>query len=432
MIKRILNFSDLKLFLALFVFSLLVYLVSIVKVGSIIWGDSLYYYSTTRSIVLDHDIDYQNEAYREDFGFPNLPEISDITGRIYHIYSPGTSILWMPAFLVGNLISRVASLAGLLDLADGYSYITQFFVAVSSLFFSVTGFYFVYRLVELFFRRKVALLTTLFLFLATPMFYYTAMDPLNSHSASFMLSAALLFFVVKFSYSKNFEKLVVISWQKMLVLGSIAGMLLIVRNQDAVLLLPVAIYLFFAKNSSQMNRLNNMILFLGMIFLFFSTQLFSTLTLFGKFGSPYLMRGEQLFNWAQPDFFRVLFSFENGLLFFAPGLVLAIYGLVKVIIGSIPNSLQINNTQFFKVISAIALSTFLIQLYIIAAWTAEIVGGPYGSRMFIGTLPGLALGAAYFIERNKDRSRFVLISTAVLLVLFANNLFQTFLMLARF
>lgn len=432
MIKKILSFSDFKLFSLLFIFCLLIYLASIAKVSSIIWGDSLYYYSTTRSIVLDRDIDFQNEAFRQDFGFPNLPEVSDVTGRIYHIYSPGTSIMWMPAFVVGYLISWVSSLVGLLGSADGYSYITQFFVAVSALFFSVLGLYFVYRLVHLFFRRKVALLTTLFMFLATPMFYYTAMDPLNSHSASFMLSAALLFFVAKFSHSKNLEKSVVVSWQKMLVLGSIAGMILIVRNQDAVILAPVAIYLFFTKNKSQMNRLNNMILFFGMIFLLFSTQLFSTLTLFGKFGSPYLIRGHQLFNWAQPDFFRVLFSFENGLLFFAPGLVLAIYGLVRALLSKNKKSLKISSLLLFRIMSAIALSTFLIQLYIIASWPAEIVGGPYGSRMFISTLPGLALGAAYFVEQNKNLSKFVLVSATVLLVLFSNNLFQTFLMLARF
>ncbi len=412
--------QDRNYFIILFLFSVILYSAVVFKVKTVIWGDSLYYYAYTKSIIVDHDIDFTNEAYLDVGGFPNEPEISEITGKVINKFSPGSSILWMPGFLLGYLVGGL----------DGYSLVTQYVVAVSTILFSVLGLFFVYKINLLFFEKKIAFLTTLFFYLTTQMFYYTSLDPLNSHSASFMLSSLFLYLFVTFS-KKEAGKFGggVFSWQKMIVLGVLGGAITLVRNQDVVVLLPASIYFLMMKSNGSMERLNKMVLFWGSVFLVVSIQLFITLNLYGQLGSPYMLGGEQL-SWFKPDFFRVLFSFGNGLFTFAPILIVALLGLIwsKRIL---PN-LKIKNNQFFRYLILIALFAFVLQLYVVAAWGREIIGGPYGSRMFISILPYLSLGLALILAKYEKNPKFYLVSCTGLALLFMNNLIQTAVMLIRF
>ncbi|MBU0974764.1 hypothetical protein KKD03_03635 [Patescibacteria group bacterium] len=421
--------SDKKYFIFLFFLSVILYSSVVFKVKTIVWGDSLYYYAYTKSIIIDHDIDFRNEAYRDSGGFPNKPEISEITGKIINKFSPGTSILWMPGFLLGHSVSSFLGFIGIFGEVDGYNFITQYFVAVSTILFSTLGLFFIYKTISLFFERKIAFLTILFFYLTTQMFYYTSIDPLNSHSASFMLSSLFLYLLAVFS--KNNEGKFggeVFSWQKMIMLGVLGGAITLVRNQDLVVLLPVSIYFLARKNAGLMEIFNRMILFWGSVFLLVSIQFFMTLTLYGQLGSPYIIGGEKL-SWLNPDFFRVLFSFGNGLFTFAPILIVSVVGLVIA-------QTRIAKSQYkvvlFKRLSLISIIVFFLQLYVVASWGKEIIGGPYGSRMFISVLPYLSLGLATIFKRYKNYAKFNLISHTGLVLLFVNNLIQTAVMLIRF
>ena len=237
-------------------------------------------------------------------------------------------------------------------------------------------------------------------------------------------------------------------------------MITLVRNQDVVILLPATVYFLISKSaglktSALMEKLNRVVLFWSSVFLVMSIQLFVTLDLYGKFGSPYIIGGEQL-SWFRPDFIRVLFSFGNGLFTFAPILVVAVVGLVwvqnssfkdefrkKKIVASLIKKLmklaesimvgaKINNYQVYRYLSLIALFSLLLQLYVVASWGREIIGGPYGSRMFISVLPHLVLGLAFILNKHKKRKRFDLVIMAGLGFLFMNNLVQTAIMLVRF
>lgn len=427
MLESLRQNSDKKYFILLFLFSVILYSAVIFRVKTILWGDSLYYYAYTKSIVLDHDIDFQNEAYRDSGGFPNEPEISEITGKIINKFSPGTSILWIPGFLLGHSLSKVLEFVEVIAAADGYNFLTQYIVAISAILFSIVGLFFVFKTVKLFFNTKIALLTLLILYLATQMFYYTSLDPLNSHSASFMLSAMFLYLLSIFSSTKN------LSWQKMLVLGFVGGAMTLVRNQDIVLLIPASIY-FLTKNGDKSNKeglmemFNRMILFWGSIFLVMSIQLLITTNLYGMIGSPYIIGGEEL-SWFNPDFIRVLFSFGNGLFTFAPVLIIALIGLFLARKNISKSQHQVT---LFKQLCLISIIAFIFQLYVVASWGREIIGGPYGSRMFISVLPYLSLGLAIMIKRYNNHVKFNAIYYVGLAVLFINNLAQTAVMLIRF
>lgn len=424
-------------FIILFVLSLTIYCAGVFRVKSFIWGDSLYYYAYTRSIVMDRNIDFSNEAFHPKLGFPNKPEFSSRTGLITNKFSPGASLLWIPGFILGqslsvvgnlfiNFVKNSGSMVGIIAptnfetleaffTTDGFGFLPQLFVSVSALSASVGGLWFVYKTLCIWFQKQIAVLTSLVLLLSTPLFYYTALDPVNSHSGSFLLSAILLYRFSKFLQIKHAR------WQDIILMGIISGLLMLVRNQDFVILIPILSTIIFAKKENFLDKLNWFVLFGGTVFIIFSVQLVFTVQLFGILGSPYLIRGENL-SWLNPDFIRVLFSKENGLFFFSPVLLFAVIFLVRMF--------KKNN-----LIAVVALVTFLLQLYVVASWGREIIGGPYGSRMFVSILPHLSIGLAYFIiflQQKLSPKKFISIFALTLFILFCNMMIQTGIMLYHF
>lgn len=434
--KKIWKLPDRRYFLILFISSALVYSLGVLRVQSILWGDSLYYYAYTRSITIDHNIDFSNEAYLPSVGFPNEPEISQQTFRITNKFSPGTSLFWIPGFVVGESFLFFIELFTGFNSASvpGYSIVTQFFVGMSSIAFSVSGLWFMYKTLRFFFRRLTSLLSVAIVFLTTQVFYYTAVDPVNSHSVSFLLSAIFLYLFAKCMNKK-------ISWKHVLPLGVIAGMLALVRNQDIVVVIPAAAYLIFIRKDILMNRLNWSVLFGGSVLTVLSIQLFTTLELFGVVASPYLLRGERL-NWLQPDFVRVLLSSQNGLFYFAPLLLIATGALIWIVAQTVASSKQPSevievpgSTRKFIPLIVVSLCAFLLQTYVIASWGPEIIGGPYGSRMFMSIIPYLTLGIGITIAAAKRRLntlQFSILYCISLLIFTGNAVVQTLVMLQRF
>ncbi len=427
MIKKMI-IPEYRFFVLLFIISLTLYVFGVLRVTSIFWGDSLYYYAYTRSIVVDQDIDFTNEAFHPQLGFPNPPEISKETGRVTNKFSPGTALFWIPGMLLGQMVSFVGNsfIGREYFLMNGVGVLPQFIVAVSAVFFSILGLWYLYQILKEVFGQKTATLSTLLLFFTTHIFYYTAMDPVNSHSISFLLSAFLLYQLVQVLKKE-------ITWQRVIPMGVTAGFLMLVRNQDVVVVFPVLLALILAKKESILHKLNWVTLYCGSAFLIFSVQIYTTISLFGVLGSPYLLRGETL-SWLQPNFWRVLFTLENGLFFFAPILLFSVIMLVKTFLNQIRKRKNNNGTSL-PILVFVSLMTFLLQLYVVASWGAEIIGGPYGSRMFISVFPHLSIGIALFISfilQKLQKSQFLLFLVFLTALLFANMVLQTFWMLYRF
>ncbi len=436
---RIPKLSIYQYFIILFLFSVSVYVLGVLRVKSIFWGDSLYYYAYTRSIVVDHDIDFSNQSYHSVLGFPNPVEFSPVTGKITNKFSPGTAVFWIPGFVIGHVLSYLGNIVGHIlgflsleqqwFLTDGNGILSQFFVAISALLYSILGIWFLFKTLQVWFTTKTSTVAAALLFFCTQLFYYTTMDPVNSHSVSFFLSSFLLYQFSTVLKTKS-------TWKNVIPMGITAGCLILVRNQDIVVIVPVLLALLFAETESIMNRLNWITLYLGSAFVIFSIQIYVTLTLFGVLGSPYLIRGESL-NWFNPDFFRVLFSLENGLFFFAPILCVSFIFLTKHIVQNfnIIRSSQLLKSNSLLVLVTVSFVSFLLQLYVVASWGPEIIGGPYGTRMFMSVLPQLGIGTALFVQyldKRLSKKRFVFAFSMITLLLFTNMFLQTIYMLYRY
>lgn len=358
---------------------------------------------------MDRNIDFANEAYLPEVGFPNPPQVSDVTQRVTNKFSPGSPLLWIPGFLLGQLLSLAFNVITPLRL-DGYGFLTQYITALWAMFFSVAGYVVIFAVLRKQFSESIAWKSLVFLFLATQMFYYTAVDPLNSHSASFFFSSLLLWSSYHYLQGKR-------SLQWVILLGVLGGVLTLIRNQDAVVLVPIGVMLLLTRGKA-LERLTRGVLYVLSWFSIVVIQGLMTFYLYGQFNSPYLIQGEKI-HWFQPDFWRVFFTQQNGLFFFAPGLLICVAGLY---IG----------TKKGDLLSRMGLLTFILGAYGVAAWNPEIIGGPYGTRMFISTLPWLMIGFANFLEIPRVKKISLWLFISILGILAANTVLQTVYMLARF
>lgn len=371
------------IFLIIFLLSLSVFLDHFWVVGDAVWGDGKYYYSYVHSMVIDQDLNLKDELQ-----LFSAPIIITKTGMIANKFSVGPAIFWSPFFLIAHLIAR----------SDGYRNTYQLFTGVGAVLLSCLGLYICFRLASKYFSAKIALLSTLSIWLASNLFFYTAVDPINSHSASFFVASIFAFMLDKFFSKPKVTNL--------LAVGLLVGILSMIRAQDLIFFTPGVGFLFYRlyqKKTSFLSFLKDIFFYGGSVIIGFLPQIIVWLILYGQLKSPYYIHGER-FNWLQPHIFQVWFSPNNGLFYYSLVLILAIVGIF----------------YFFRKNLTLGLSgvaLFLLQTYLVSSWHNWWGGAAYGGRMFISLMPFFIIGLAAFFERLKKGLKYSYPMVILLIIL---------------
>lgn len=302
-----------------------------------VYGDGIFYYSWLRSVVIDHDINFQNEYAYFHIQQPTTPQ--QLPGNKYSV---GPALLWFPTFLWIHVFVR----------GDGYQLWYQLTTGITSIFFVAIGLLLLFRLLNHYFSQTVSIVTITAIAFTTNLFFYGSFDTVNSHGLSFF--AACFYLLLLHAKEKKF-----------FFIGIALGILGIIRMQDliyGILLLPFIRW----KHVLQVS--------LGFLVIF-SLQLLAWQALYGQFWiSPYLTGGEG-FTLARPHLLEVLLSTRSGLFFWTPMLFLGLAGLL------------LKNRVFLLVI--------FLQIWIVASWSTWGQGASYGGRMFVSILPLFAFGLAH-------------------------------------
>ena len=364
-----------RLWLVIFLLNLSLMTGHYLATGNIVWGDGRYYYAYTRSWIIDKNIDFTNEAATHPFFFESIVTPA---GKLLNKYSIGAPILWSPWFILAHLFT----------LSDGFGHSYRFLIALGSVFYASTGIYLSMLAAKKLVGEKAALLATLTLWLTTNLIFYSGIDPVNSHASSIFVSG-LLVYLLTFYPKINF-----------IFIGGLTGLLTLVRPQDGIWLLGL-LWLFPRKILK---------LLLGFVPVA-ALQFLTWYLMIGSFTSPYVLLGEK-FNWFKPELLPVWFSQNNGLFYYAPVLLLSLWGLWRQ-----------RQTSWAK----LGLGLFFIQSFVIASWHGWWGGASYGARMFLSLTPLWLLGLAYFI-RDKKLSHWQL--TTVIFLLTCLNFFQIFRLLS--
>lgn len=343
-----------------------------------ITGDGLSYYSHLRSLVVDGDLDFTNEfavLSTWNQGIIKDKQVTTAVGRPGNRFSIGPAVLWSPFYLFAQL--KYASI-----LSDnpnaGYGPSSVWAVAFATLFYSFVGLIILDNLLEKMFTKSIAFYTTLLVWFSTPLLYYMYHEPSMAHGLSFFTTSLFVYCWYVLRGRKG--------WSKYAVLGASAGLMTLIRWQNAMFLLLPAYDLFRAYQQDKGSRdllIKRSILLFVVAFIVFSPQILAWKAIYGKYLT--VPQREGFFDLLHPKIFQFLFS-THGLLSWTPVYMLAFAGFYL---------LYKSDSELAKPIILVILVNILFNS-ILTDWYGDWA---FGARRMLNTLPLFAIGLGVLFSR---------------------------------
>ncbi len=291
--------------------------------GRVIDGDGIQYYAYVRSMVFDADLDFFNDyelLYGSNGGGGVWTTTRTSTGYVINLMSIGPALLWLPAFLMAYIATWSVNLFGAQIPIDGISLPFQLSVGLAGIAYATTGVCLCFRLAKYLFGAESAFWAVLVTWLASPAIYYSLSAPAYSHATSLF---AVALFVDTWYRTREQTELT-----RYLVLGALAGLVTLVRWQDAIIvLLPLAesAHGLLNKKTSLAVAFQRLGVMAGITALMFTPQILAWHAIYGEL--LLTPQGSDFMRWTDPQVLSVLFSWNHGLFSWTPGLLIAVCGL---------------------------------------------------------------------------------------------------------
>lgn len=334
------------------------------KKSEIIKSDGLGYYSYLPAIFIynDYKQDFLKQIFSNYYEHNGLPEYMQIIdGKPVNKYFFGVAILISPFFWLAHILSYFLNLP-----TDGYSILYQYCSGLSAVFYIFIGILFCDKLLRIYGATTFqSLFICSFLIFATNIYYYSVIEPIMSHSFSFGIISAFLFYaksIIKFEKSKY------------IIPAFISlGLIILIRpfNVLIILILPF-LGGGFNKIKESINFLlrNYYITILGTLFLIIliSLQFIIWYKQNGHFIN-YSYKDEK-FYFDNPNIIKALFSYHKGFFIYTPILFLTCSGFIYLFL-----------KNCFKAFSLFIF--FFILIYLMSCWHVWYYGASYGYRPLI-------------------------------------------------
>ncbi len=386
-------------------------------------SDEIKYLAYPQSLVFDHDLDFTNQYQgwfdrdpRKYAFIPDLLKTEPLTGRPINEAPIGTGLLWLPFFLIGHVVALAARALGANVAADGYSTPYVWAVCYASFLYGWAGLLLIYRLLRKWTEPFIAAGAVITTWLATSAFHYMVAAPPWSHAASLF---AVALFVTVWYETRGVRQRTPVQW---LVLGGTAGLMMLVREQDALFLVIPAVETGLwglrvggwglvtrgrgsgvrdqgSAGGGEATTLPERVgqvprialgwgLMLGAAVVVFVPQLIAYHAINGTWGPSKTVASK--LTWWSPHFFEVLFSPQYGLVMWAPVIALALIGLV--VLGRRDPTLAVA----FGV-------AVLAQVFVAGAFLTWKGASSFGQRRFINATVIIAFGLAAGAEALRTR-----------------------------
>jgi len=250
-------------------------------------------------------------AFYQAFALPN--------GNWSPMYTLGMAILYLPFFLIAHVWALLSEYP-----ADGFSFPYQFIIANGVMVYIVAGVFMLRKVLLKFFTEKVTMLVLLFLLLGTTFFHESLADELGPHAISFTAFSIILYFTIRWHESPT-SKIA-------FLLGMVLGLTILVRGSGIVVVLVPLFWNVYNKESFikkvQLIRKNVKQIAIGLagLIIFPMVQLIYWKMVTGSF----IFNTYQVtpgFDWLEPHFAKVFFSYKKGWFLYTPMILFAIAGL---------------------------------------------------------------------------------------------------------
>jgi hypothetical protein len=349
---------------------------------TLVAGDSAYYYSAARSLLVDHnlDISWEYQFFRGDVsprsGNRRLTapaEVDSVTRRIANPYQIGTSLAILPFMAAVRPFAK----------GDGFGRAYMLAAGFGSAAIAFVGLLLLYRAGAARFGPDRALLATLAIWLATPLVYYMTIEPLMSHAVSMGAVSALLVCWLMWRDNPTPGR-----WA---ILGLCAGLAALVRYQD-VLFAAVPVIDAWASGAWRRDRRRTSLSLVAFVLcagLVGSAQLYANVYYRGSMwatGYPALSE----LHWITPAIGTTLFSLHDGLFVYAPVTLLALFGLYHF-------------TRVERVAGGVLVGALVAQVYVTSAWLVPEQGAAFGNRMLLSCTPIFGVGLMSALDQRRYR-----------------------------
>ncbi len=357
------------------------------KVYPIVRSDGAGYYSYLPAYLVQHDPTFRTFVAQDlrgqteyETGFAKNAR----TGNYLQRYPVGEAVMMAPFFIVGHGLAKATG-----EYDNGYSNIEQRAAGVAALVYMILGLLILATSLRRYSGSLVVSATLVSIVFGTSLFHYSTFDSTFSHAFSFFLLAALIELVHRWYEWPKSLKLT-------LGLGVIMGLILLVRQSNAVFLLLVPLFAISkfadvpARASFLWRRRLQISVMAGSVAIVLAPQLLIWHEATGRwFVNSYAGSGG-FFEFTRPQILKTLFSFDpHGLFPWAPVLLLASVGLCLM-------------WRYARALAVPFALVLVLNAYMISSWSNWYYGGGYGQRAFVDSLPMMAfpLAAVYSWVRS--------------------------------
>jgi hypothetical protein len=336
---------------------------------------------TFKSVLVEHWLTYYPPGFvcAPNFHFAGVGCKTTAFGLILHSngnynmqFPIGEAVLLLPFFGLGHGLAIAAGVV-----ADGYSRIEAFTAGSAAMVYATLGLLSLRALLRRWFSDRVVAVTLVAVAFGTSVFDYATFDSMFSHDFSFFAVSATLL-----AAQRWYEQPA--SWPRALLLGFLASLVIVIRIDDALLLIAVPL-LGVGSRAALGDRLRlvwrhrgQLVAAVGagavLILLQMTTWYLST----GHWLiDPY--SSSNVYNWTSPQLIKTLIWFKpHGLLPYAPVLGFSFLGIVYAWFRRRDIALPVT-------------IAFVLLWYVISAWWDWSFTVSFGDRAFIDVVPLLAL-----------------------------------------
>lgn len=353
-------------FLVIFLVSTLIFLVPYIHAN-----DGAGYYSQTRSLVVDHDLDLKNEHdyFEQSFNVNSIQE-DNLTGLWYSQYPIGVGLLQLPFVGLVHLFVH----------GDGYSMGYIYASCLSAVVFGFLGLWICFIFCRRYFDEKTSFVAVLVYWLSSNLFYYMFLESSLSHAYSFFATSLFIYYFFTMDRSDMIEYY---------GLGLISALMVMVRYQDGIfLLIPIYFFIkdYFTKNYIFTSMVRNNFQYFISFLMGMSPQLMILLYQHKSLSTHY----QYVYNFWQSftHFFLVLFSNNHGLFLWTP---IALIGILSLFYG-------IKSKERDMIISL--LIVFVASVFFIAGLRDWHSAQAFGCRYLLNCGLLVIFGLCYFINHS--------------------------------
>ena len=301
------------------------------------------------------------------------------SGNYVMKYPIGQAMLYSPFFFIAHFWAQNST-----DyLADGFSLPYQFSISMGSLLVAFIGLFFLTKILQNYFDKKVIAISIGLLLLGTNYLNYTAIDGAQTHNYLFTLYAVLIYSTIRFYKNPNRSKAAII--------GFIVGVLALTRPTEIISSMIPMLWGVDVFNKHKINerycflRSHFPIVLLAMVICL--SIGFIQLAYWKYVGDEWIIYSyqNQGFSWLRPHLYQGFFSYKAGWLIYTPMMVFSLIGFTF---------LSITHRH----ILGVCLFFFLFFVYLAFAWDIWWYGGSLGQRTMIQAYPMLLIPFSSFIS----------------------------------